>query len=38
MFMPRNIQSAIVRTNGPKYDIHFFERASFRFWDNTAEV
>ena len=36
--MPRNIRSAVVRTNGTEYNIHFFEGASFRFWDNTAKL
>jgi hypothetical protein len=38
MFMPRNIGSAVDRTNGTEYDIHFFEGASFSFWDNTAKL
>jgi hypothetical protein len=36
--MPRNIRSAVVRTNGTEYNIHFFEGASLRFWDNTAKL
>jgi hypothetical protein len=36
--MPRNIRSAVVRTDGTEYNIHFFEGASFRFRDNTAKL
>ena len=38
LFMPHNIGSAVDRTNGTEYNIHFFEGASFRFWDNTAKL
>jgi hypothetical protein len=36
--MQRNIRSAVDRTNGTEYNIHFFKGATFSFWDNTAKL